>query len=120
MGSFRKACGVSAKTMEAMSTKMPKVPPSISYRNGNEHSLYLELFEFTNMNWLLRKFVRGPMSNMNEKMIYQRNRAWVKKISEFPAEPKSLITVGVKHLYTSQGVIALLRKDGWTVEHYDG
>merc|ERR1712058_50042 len=92
--SFLRACGISPEQMEAASNNMPKVPPAISYQNGDEHTFYLEMFEAINTNWLLRKLVKGVMDSMNEKMLYQRNRAWVKKISEFPAEPKSLITVG--------------------------
>ncbi len=51
-----------------------------------------------------------------EKMLFQRNRAWVAQLPAiFSAQP-TFVAVGVGHLHGSEGVISLLEKEGYTVE----
>lgn len=49
-------------------------------------------------------------------MIYNRNRAWVKKMPAIMSEAPTLFVVGVGHLPGKQGVLKLLEKRGYKVE----
>lgn len=49
-------------------------------------------------------------------MIYNRNRAWVKKMPAIMSEAPTLFVVGVGHLPGKQGVLKLLEKQGYKVE----
>jgi uncharacterized protein YbaP (TraB family) len=56
---------------------------------------------------------------MNEYMdllLYGRNRKWAKNLETLLPGKSLLIAVGAAHLPGNQGVIALLRKEGYTVE----
>jgi uncharacterized protein len=56
---------------------------------------------------------------MNEYMdllLYGRNRKWAKNLETLLPGKSLLIAVGAAHLPGDQGVIALLRKEGYTVE----
>ena len=47
------------------------------------------------------------------------NRNWVKKLNELLPAKSLLIAVGAGHLPGSQGVIELLKKEGYKVEPVD-
>ena len=51
-----------------------------------------------------------------DMFLNNRNDMWVKKIPEILKSGSSLIAVGVRHLVGKDGLIALLRKEGYTVE----
>lgn len=51
-----------------------------------------------------------------DAMIYNRNRAWVKKMPAIMSEAPTLFVVGVGHLPGKQGVLKLLEKQGYKVE----
>lgn len=50
------------------------------------------------------------------KILAQRNQAWVDKIPDFIKDKPSFIGVGVRHLPGEIGLIRLLQKEGYTVE----
>jgi uncharacterized protein len=56
------------------------------------------------------------VSNFTELLLYNRNRAWVKKLDDLMPGHALLVAVGAGHLPGSQGVINLLRKAGYKVE----
>lgn len=53
-----------------------------------------------------------------ERLIYSRNRRWTEQLQYEFAEQPTLVAVGAGHLPGEQGLIALLRKRGFTVEPY--
>jgi uncharacterized protein len=55
------------------------------------------------------------MSNYMDLMLYNRNRKWVKALKKIMEEKSVLIAVGAGHLPGDQGVINLLKKNGYKV-----
>jgi uncharacterized protein YbaP (TraB family) len=49
-------------------------------------------------------------------MLYQRNQNWIEKIKSSSAEQSTLFAVGAGHLGGEQGVITLLKEQGYTIE----
>ncbi len=56
------------------------------------------------------------ISSFTEILLYNRNRNWVKKLKDLLPAKSLLIAVGAGHLPGDQGVIELLRKEGYKVE----
>jgi len=56
------------------------------------------------------------MSAYMDLLLYGRNRKWAKKLDGMLRKKSMLIAVGAAHLPGKGGVIALLRKEGYTVE----
>lgn len=64
---------------------------------------------------LVRRADSSPA--LNEALLYSRNRNWMPKLLALLAEPgSSFVAVGAGHLVGDQGIVALLRKAGMTVE----
>ena len=56
-----------------------------------------------------------------QRLLVQRNKAWLQTIKPLLQQKKNvLIVVGAGHLGGSQGLVALLRQHGYTVEQHDG
>ncbi len=53
---------------------------------------------------------------VQETLIYRRNRDWIPLMARMMREKPTFFAVGAGHLGGSQGVIALLRKEGFRVE----
>ena len=51
-----------------------------------------------------------------EDFLIKRNHNWVNKIKKQINEETSFIAVGAAHLYGEEGLVALLRKEGYTVK----
>lgn len=69
----------------------------------------IETFEDVMDNELDEKF--------HELMVYSRNRYWITKLVPVLASGKScLVVVGIGHLPSEQGLLQLLRNEGYTVE----
>ena len=51
-----------------------------------------------------------------DKMLDNRNKNWIPKIIEFAKEQRVFFGVGAGHLPGENGVINLLRKEGYTVK----
>lgn len=58
----------------------------------------------------------GDSEQMMEALIYNRNRNWVGKLKVMMPERAALVCVGVGHLPGEQGLLQLLRNEGYTVE----
>lgn len=52
----------------------------------------------------------------NEHLLRERNEAWVPVIKENIAKRPCLIAVGCRHLLSADGLIAMLRREGYRVE----
>ena len=52
----------------------------------------------------------------NEHLLRERNEAWIPVIKENIAKRPCLIAVGCRHLLSADGLIAMLRREGYTVE----
>lgn len=58
----------------------------------------------------------GGSEESMEALIYNRNRAWTAKLKTMMPERACLICVGSGHLPGTQGLLQLLRNEGYTVE----
>jgi uncharacterized protein YbaP (TraB family) len=59
------------------------------------------------------------ISRFTEILLYNRNRNWVKKLKELLPGKSLVVAVGAGHLPGDQGVINLLKKEGYKVEPID-
>ena len=59
---------------------------------------------------------QGLEADFQENLVDQRNRNWIPLIEQITKEAPAFIGVGALHLPGEQGVINLLRKQGYTVE----
>lgn len=59
---------------------------------------------------------QGLEADFQESLVDQRNRNWIPLITKMAKEKPTFIGVGALHLPGEQGVINLLRKEGYTVE----
>ncbi|MDL2210966.1 TraB/GumN family protein, partial [Bacteroides sp. OttesenSCG-928-M17] len=57
-----------------------------------------------------------PLPQELEAMTDNRNIAWIKKLPTFLKETSNFIAVGALHLPGKNGLINLLRKEGFLVE----
>ena len=56
------------------------------------------------------------LGNYEDILIYNRNRNWVQKLKKIMPEKSLTIAVGAGHLAGENGMIKLLRKEGYTVK----
>ncbi len=67
--------------------------------------------------FLLEEVGEDEMTNeIIEKLAYERNRRWMNTITEIIPRESMLVAVGAGHLVGKDGLIELLRRDGYTVE----
>ena len=59
------------------------------------------------------------ISSFTDILLYNRNRTWVQKLKELMKNKALVIAVGAGHLPGDQGVIQLLRKEGYKVDPVD-
>jgi len=59
------------------------------------------------------------IKEFQELLLHRRNRNWIPVIARMMREKPTLFAVGAGHLGGAQGVIALLRTDGYRVEAVD-
>lgn len=76
----------------------------VAYESQNIDSIYTHLNETTD-----------DFDEFEKLLLLQRNHAWVPRIGLLAKESKCFIAVGSGHLAGNEGVIALLRKAGYTV-----
>ena len=66
---------------------------------------------------LLEGIGEDEMTNeIIEKLAYERNRRWMNTITKTIPRESMLVAVGAGHLVGKDGLIELLRRDGYTVE----
>lgn len=56
------------------------------------------------------------LAGFEDVMVYKRNRSWIPVIEKAAAKETTLVACGAMHLGGDKGVVALLRKQGYTVE----
>ena len=61
----------------------------------------------------------AEISSFTDILLYNRNRNWVKKMKDLLKGKSLVFAVGAGHLPGDQGVISLLRKEGYTVQPVD-
>jgi uncharacterized protein YbaP (TraB family) len=55
------------------------------------------------------------MEGNQDIMLFDRNRKWIARIQKMMADKPTFFAVGAAHLGGEKGVIALLRKEGYTL-----
>jgi uncharacterized protein YbaP (TraB family) len=64
---------------------------------------------------LLNEILRGAPA-LFKKLVTDRNKRWIPKIEELlRGERSAIVIVGVGHLVGSEGVVELLKKNGWKI-----
>lgn len=53
--------------------------------------------------------------NLTEDLLYKRNEKWIAKMEAYAKEKPTFFAVGAAHLGSERGVVALLRKAGYTL-----
>jgi uncharacterized protein len=71
--------------------------------------------DLTKMDELTTKSDPGMLQYM-DILLYDRNRRWAAEIPEYMYSQSTLFAVGAGHLPGDQGVISLLRKQGYTLK----
>lgn len=67
--------------------------------------------------FLLEEVGEDEITNeIMETLAYERNRRWMNTITEIIPRESMLVAVGAGHLVGKDGLIELLRRDGYTVE----
>lgn len=74
--------------------------------------------EINNMDSLTEKSDPGMLEYM-DVLLYDRNKRWADQIPEQMFQTSTLFAVGAGHLGGDKGVIALLKKQGFTVKPLD-
>lgn len=89
-----------------------------AYQNGNFEQIPVLLEESTaydNLSLMTAEQQQALGTWLKQDLIVARNRNWLPKIKQESARQRTLFAVGSMHLAGSNGLIALLRRDGYTV-----
>lgn len=89
--------------------------------DGKEMKEMLEAYneqDLAKLEAMLLKTDAG-IASFTDILLYNRNRNWVRKLKGLLPTKSLVIAVGAGHLPGDQGVINLLRKEGYTVEPVD-
>jgi uncharacterized protein len=65
---------------------------------------------------IIDSYMGDEYAELNEELIISRNRDWVPSIEKLITDKSSFIAVGAGHLPGENGVIELLRAEGYTVK----
>jgi uncharacterized protein YbaP (TraB family) len=86
--------------------------------NSAEMKEMMKAYKEQDLSKLEQMIVRSDVSisSYTDILLYNRNRNWVKKLKTIMPGKTLLIAVGAGHLPGDQGVINLLRKEGYKVE----
>ena len=85
--------------------------------NKDQHDLMTTLYKNRDVEGLYDLISRSSeMKDHRDLFLHQRNKNWVNQLPDILKEVPSFIAVGAGHLGGPQGVIALLRAKGFTVE----
>lgn len=85
-----------------------------SMKDFQEMTNYYENEDLEGLLTVLSK--QGLEGDFQENLVDQRNRNWIPLITKITHEKPSFIGVGALHLPGTQGVINLLKQEGFTVE----
>jgi uncharacterized protein YbaP (TraB family) len=95
---------------------------SVKDKLANDKKEYiegLEMYEKEDLNGLLEVFEKSDntmMSKYNDILLINRNNKWIPKIEKEILQKPTFFGVGAAHLSGENGIIMLLRKNGYTVE----
>lgn len=84
---------------------------------NKEFNELLEAYKNQDLNKLEELMMKSEIgiSSYTDALLYNRNRNWIKKLKNLLPGKSLVIAVGAGHLPGDQGVIQLLRKEGYTV-----
>jgi uncharacterized protein len=87
-------------------------------KGGDELERMLKLYREQDINAMQSAIgdEEGGMSNYQDLLLNKRNRNWIPVMGRMMREKPTLFAVGAGHLGGEQGVVALLRKEGYRVE----
>lgn len=103
---------------EPMSSQIKLLITSISeFEEGKEEFTKLvEAYKNQDLKALQQIMADSPeYAEFEDLLLGDRNKAWIPKIEDFMKEQPTFIAVGAMHLAGEEGVIALLRKEGYEV-----
>lgn len=99
--------------------QFPKLHEAYLENDTSKFNQFLGEFEEELTKWNEEDLGNG-MEEMrdfqNEHLLRKRNEAWIPVIKENIAKRPCLIAVGCRHLLSADGLIAMLRREGYTVE----
>lgn len=68
------------------------------------------------LNSLMEEYMEDDYADLQQNMLIKRNKRWVPDIKEKISQKASFIAVGAGHLPGEEGLIKLLKEEGYTVE----
>ncbi|MFN0013450.1 MAG: TraB/GumN family protein [Saprospiraceae bacterium] len=89
--------------------------------SGGEFEQMMELYrqkDISGMEAMMRTD-GGGVQEFQDLLLHRRNRNWIPVMARMMREKPTLFAVGAGHLGGEQGVIALLRRDGYQVDAVD-
>ncbi len=87
-----------------------------SENSGKEYRKLVKIYKRQDLQALGRVMgADGEMSPYNDVLLYNRNRNWIPVIERLSRKRKMFYAVGAGHLVGEKGVVALLRKQGYTL-----
>lgn len=87
-------------------------------KTGKEYERMVELYKSEEIQKLYDLIVNETkdFESFNEIMVFQRNKDWIPKIEKMIAEESVFFAVGAGHLAGKEGVIHLLKNQGYTLK----
>ncbi|MCB0508601.1 MAG: TraB/GumN family protein [Bacteroidetes bacterium] len=76
----------------------------------------VDAYKKQDLTYLNKAFEAEEDTSWKENLLDKRNKNWIPKIKDFITKQACFIAVGAGHLGGENGLIALLRKEGYTVE----
>ncbi len=87
-------------------------------KSKEEYELLLKAYERQDVDEIYTYMLEtsNDFKGFDEILLKERNHSWVPRITKLAEEYPCFFAVGAGHLGGNEGVIALLRKEGYTVE----
>lgn len=87
-------------------------------QTGKEYERMIELYKNEEIQKLYDLIVNETQDfeSFNDIMVFQRNKNWIPKIEKMIAEESVFFAVGAGHLAGKEGVIHLLKNQGYTLK----
>ena len=70
--------------------------------------------EKTRKDMLAGGYTNAEIDHIDDLMVFQRNASWIPQLEKLFADGDVFVAVGADHLIGDKGVVALLRKRGFT------
>lgn len=85
--------------------------------HDQEARILTDAWKKQDLDKLYQLVVQSPdLKDYQDLMLFRRNAAWVPQIRQLMDKGPIFVAVGAAHLAGNKGLIALLRKEGYTVE----